>query len=137
MPDVRDRWQALSRWARAFVLVGVVGIGATAIYAWAPAVGTPSKGALSYSLATVSGGNTLLASADDCRQRTDRIWDCWTADSHGSGSARYRLTMDGKRCWRATKLTPDSNEEPPPLDRSPTGCVKLHDQARLLHRLLD
>jgi hypothetical protein len=137
MPDVRDWWQGLSRWARGFVFLIALVAGAAALYLWAPAVGTPSRAALSYSLAMVSGGSTLGVDETDCRERSEGILECWTADSHGSGSARYRVTMDGERCWRATKLTPDANEEPPALQRSPTGCVKLHDQARLLHRLLD
>jgi hypothetical protein len=100
-----------------------------------PAIGEPSAKAAHYSLTREVGG-TLFEGVYSCSERGADVWRCEVADAHGSGSATFRVSMDGRRCWRATKLTPDAFEEGPPLDDHPKGCVSLRDQVRLYHRML-
>jgi hypothetical protein len=138
---MRERWVGLSRLAK-FVLVATAAgttvlIVAALAYLFFPAIGTPSRAALHYSLAKEAGGTTLFEDIYKCRHEQRELWRCDVADSSGSGVASYRLRMDGRRCWHARKLTPDSREEGPALDPQPSSCVKLHDQVRLLHGLLD
>jgi hypothetical protein len=138
---MRKRWVGLSRLARFFLVATIAGtvvlLVAAVAYLFFPAIGTPSRRALHYSLANEAGGTTLFEDIYKCRHEQREFWRCDVADPSGSGVATYRLRMDGRRCWHARKLTPDSPEEAPALGHQPSSCVKLHDQIRLLNRLLE
>ena len=137
---MRERWARFSRLAKLMLVATAAGavilVLGTAAYVYSPAIGTPSAKALNYSLGTEVGGAPLLGDVYKCKPRGERLWQCDVADSQGSGSATYRLRIEGRLCWHAWKLTPDSREEGEPLKRRANACVKLHDQVRLLTRLL-
>jgi hypothetical protein len=137
---MRERWVELSRLAKFVLATTAVAsfllvIGALA-YFFLPAIGTPSARALQYSLASEVGGDTDLGDVWKCKRRQGTLWVCDVGDSQGSGAATYRLRTEDRRCWQARKLTPDSQEEGPALERRSSACVKLHDQVRLLERFL-
>jgi hypothetical protein len=122
--------------------MGTLVLGALAIVAaliggfvWLPAIGQPSPQALEYSLTRAADGS-LGGFAPGCDERGRDQWRCHVSDSHGSGSGTYRLRMDGRRCWRARKVSPNNHEEGPPfLPRRTSGCVMWRDQLRLYSRL--
>ena len=135
---MKARRGGLSRLAKGVLIASAAGavilVLGGAAYLYSPAVGRPSAKALNYSLGSEVRGQTLFGR---CKRRGERLWRCDVGDSQGSGSATYRLRMDSRSCWHAWKLTPDSQEEGPPLKRQANACVKLHDQVRLFTRLLD
>jgi hypothetical protein len=126
----------LARVAIVFATTGLFVLVATPLaFFFAPAVGAPSAAAINWSIARHAGGSLLLG-IDQCRERRPGLSLCDVPDSSNSGSATYRVQLDG-RCYRARKVTTDSNEEGPYLPRVVNECVALRDQLRPLDRLVD
>jgi hypothetical protein len=119
------------------VLVRVVAILVLAVlaYAFLPAVGDVSGKALDASVTREVGGSKWSDLNYPCRHRGEHAWTCEVSERQGSGAVSYRVTMPGSRCWRATKLS-SGGEEGPPLEKRPTGCVKLRDQIRPIQRVV-
>jgi hypothetical protein len=95
-----------------------------------PALGSPSPDAINTSLSYVTGGSAN--SLDHCERQKDRALRCSVMDGEGSGSAQYMVTMNGRRCWIATKRGTGEAAMP----GGARGCVMLHDQLRLVTRLI-
>ncbi len=99
-------------------------------FSFLPAVGSPSAQALNYSVTReVDGSVTLGVSACD---RGQDVWVCEVYDESNSGSATYRVRLDGS-CWTAVK-TGGFGEEVP-LPQRASGCVRFRDQLRLFDRI--
>ena len=133
---MRERWKEMSRLGRAVLTVTAAGtlslIALAAAFLWLPAIGSPSEDALQYSLTRKAGGSLLSAGVYHCEQGPKPVRLCDVSDAHSSDKGRYRVRMDGSRCWHARKVSPNSWEEGPPyLKRRVSGCVKWRDQVRL------
>jgi hypothetical protein len=116
---------------RMFAALVVVGVVATLALAYLPSVGRPSAKAIETSVFDEIGGIDL--GSDGCRTvRPRRVWRCDVFDTDTSVMVRYRVEMRGKRCWRARRTGYGRV-----LPRSAEGCVRLGDQVRPLHRLVD
>jgi hypothetical protein len=110
-------------------------VGFVAAFMWLPAIGSPSEDALQYSLSRRAGGGVLMATIYGCERRAPELQICEVPDANGSGSATYRVRLDG-RCWDAHKISPNHREEGPPfLARRVSGCVEFRDQVRLFDRI--
>ena len=136
---MHKRFKEMSKLARGVLIVAAVGaLGIAALPAaffWLPAIGGPSNDALQYSVAREVGGG-LLVNIFECQDRSASVRICEVSDASGSGSARYRVQMEGRRCWHALKITPNTYEESRPyLDRRATGCVGFRDQIRFFDRI--
>jgi hypothetical protein len=121
------------RWLRFLVAAGcALPIALIAAFLWFPAIGSPSSEALQASLTREVDGAGIGIGIFDCVPRGRSVRVCTVSDAHGSGAAEYRMHVDGRRCWRARKISPDRAEEGPPpyLDRDASGCVRLRDQLR-------
>jgi hypothetical protein len=134
---MRERWKEMSRLGRAVLAF----TGATTLslvllilaFFLLPAIGSPSGDALQYSLTRNAGGSLLFSGVYDCEQRSPSIRVCDVSDAHSSDKGRYRVRMDGRRCYHARKISPDAWEEGPPyLEHRVSGCVKWRDQLRLM-----
>jgi hypothetical protein len=137
---MRERWKEMSRLGRAvltFTAAGSVSLALlVAAFFLLPAIGSPSGDALQYSLTRNAGGSLVLGGVYDCERRSSAIQVCDISDAHNSGKGRYRVRMDGRRCYHARKFSPDAWEEGPPhLEHRVSGCVKWRDQLRLMDRL--
>jgi hypothetical protein len=126
----------LARGVLIFTAAGALAIAALpAAFFWLPAIGTPSNDALQYSLARTVGSD-LVVNIYDCRERSESVRVCEVSDASGSGFARYRVRMDGRRCWRAVKTTSNRYEEGSDyLDLRAHGCVGFREQIRLFDRI--
>ncbi|MGI8592899.1 MAG: hypothetical protein ACR2ML_00760 [Solirubrobacteraceae bacterium] len=93
-----------------------------------------SPEALHYSVTRGVGGPPGLGPAG-CRERGDDRWRCDVLDTQGSGSLEYAVRMDGRRCWRARRLSPPGGEEGEPLPGRAKGCVGVRDRLRFNDRI--
>ena len=89
-----------------------------AAFLFLPAIGAPSDEALAYSLTQEAGGSVLLG-VSGCQERPAGVQICNVSDTSNSGSGRYRVRMDGGRCYHARKTSPDrlGGGRPPPQAR--------------------
>jgi hypothetical protein len=137
---MRERWREMSRLGRAVLTFTAAGAAAVILlvtaFLWLPAIGAPSDDALQYSLTRNAGGSLILGAAGDCELRPSRVGICEVSDAHSSGSGRYRVRLEGRRCYDARKVSPNRWEEGPPyLKERVIGCVKWRDQVRLMNQL--
>jgi hypothetical protein len=135
---MRERWREMSRLGRAVLTFTAAGTASLlllfAAFLFLPAIGTPSDEALAYSLTRNADGSVLGVSG--CQERPAGVQICNVSDTSNSGSGRYRVRMDGRRCYHARKTSPDSWEESRPhLKREVSGCVQWRDQVRVMDRI--
>ena len=136
---MRKRWGQMSRLGRAVLTFTAAGTASLvlllAAFLFLPAIGAPSDEALAYSLTQEAGGSVLLG-VSGCQERPAGVQICNVSDTSNSGSGRYRVRMDGGRCYHARKTSPDSWEEGGPhLKREVNGCVRWRDQVRIMDRI--
>jgi hypothetical protein len=136
---MRERFGAMSRlarWVLTFTAAGMLSLVAfVAALLWLPAIGSPSGDALRYSLMRQAGGSMALGDSYDCERPAPEIRICEVPDVSNSGFGRYRVRMEGKRCWHARKMSGNRWEEgSPPLKLRVSGCVEFRDQVRLFER---
>jgi hypothetical protein len=138
---MRERFGAMSRLARGVLTFTAAGtlllVAFVAALIWLPAIGSPSGDALRYSLMRQAGGSMAFGDVYDCERLAAEIRICEVPDVSNSGFGRYRLRMEGKRCWHARKMSGNRSEEgSPPLKLRVSGCVQFRDQVVLFERAL-
>lgn len=93
-----------------------------------PAMGEPSDDAIEQSVAEHLDGSTSF-SDEGCRElRGSTGLRCEIGDRSHSSAATYRVDRQGRRCWKAKRLTASSEGEGTTFSARVEGCVTLREQ---------